>query len=59
MVQVKYEMEKSKNQLGALLRAGFDINKIRLGLEYNFKPKADIKIPNGQTPGSVNNSYFG
>lgn len=47
------------NQLGFLLRGGLELGKTRLGLEYNFIPKADIKIPNGQTIGTVNNSYMG
>jgi opacity protein-like surface antigen len=47
------------NQIGFLLRGGFQLGKTKLGLEYNFIPKADIKIPNGQTIGTVDNSYFG
>ena len=48
-----------KNQLGFLLRGGFEIRNIRYGLEYNFMPKADIKIPNAQTIGTLDNSYLG
>ncbi len=47
------------NQLGLLLRGGLEWGKTKIGLEYNFIPKADIKIPNGQTIGTVDNSYFG
>lgn len=47
------------NQLGFLLRGGLELGKTTLGLEYNFIPKADIKIPNGLTIGTINNSYFG
>ncbi len=47
------------NQVGFLLRGGFELGKTRLGLEYNFIPKADIEIPNGQIIGTVDNSYFG
>ncbi|WP_430410394.1 hypothetical protein [Kordia sp.] len=47
------------NQLGLLLRGGFEWRKTKIGLEYNFIPKADIKIQNNQTIGTVNNSYFG
>lgn len=47
------------NQLGLLLRGGLAWGKTRIGLEYNFIPKADIKIPNGQIIGTVDNSYFG
>ena len=32
-----------KNQVGLLLRGGWESEKLRLGLEYNFISKADIK----------------
>jgi hypothetical protein len=47
------------NQLGLLLRGGVTWRKTRIGLEYNFIPKADISIPNGEKVGTVHNSYFG
>lgn len=47
------------NQLGFLLRGGLEIGTIRYGLEYNFIPKADIEILNGQTIGTIDNSYLG
>jgi hypothetical protein len=47
------------NQLGLLLRGGLEWGKTKIGLEYNFIPKADIKIPNGEIIGTVDNSYFG
>lgn len=47
------------NQVGVLLRGGFELGKLRFGLEYNYIQKADIEIPNGQVIGTVNNSYFG
>lgn len=47
------------NQVGFLLRTGLESNRWRIGLEYNYISKASIKIPNGQTIGSVNNGYFG
>jgi len=49
----------TKNQAGFLLRSGLEIGHTRLGLEYNLIPKADIKMPNGQIIGRVNNSYLG
>lgn len=49
----------TKNQVGFLLRGGFEVGNIRCGLEYNLIPKADIKMPSGQIIGSVNNSYLG
>lgn len=48
-----------KNQLGFLLRGGLEIGNTRYGLEYNFMPKADIKTPNDQTIGTIDNSYLG
>ncbi len=48
-----------KNQLGLLLRGGFEIGNTRLRLEYNFIPKVDIEIPNNQKIGTVDNSYLG
>ncbi len=47
------------NQIGFLIRVGLESGKTRVGLEYNFIPKADIEIPDGQIIGTVNNSYFG
>ncbi|MEM7084843.1 MAG: hypothetical protein AAF489_01595 [Bacteroidota bacterium] len=47
------------NQIGMLLRGGFDLGKTRFGIEYNFIPKADIEIPNDQPIGVVKSSYFG
>lgn len=47
------------NQIGRLLRGGFDLGKTRFGVEYNFIPKADIEIPNDQPLGVVKSSYFG
>ena len=48
-----------KNQLGFLIRGGLEIKNLRYGLEYNFMPQADIKIPNIQTIGTIDNSYLG
>lgn len=50
---------KTDNQLGFLVRGGFEIGNTRYGLEYNFIPKADIEIPNKQIVGTVDNSYLG
>jgi len=47
------------NQVGFLVRGGFELGKTRLGLEYNLVPKADIEIPAGETVGTVENSYLG
>jgi len=51
----EFEVKVNK-QVGVLLRGGFESNRLRFRLEYNFIQKADIKIPNG---GTVNNSYLG
>ena len=47
------------NQLGFLLRGGWESNRLRLGLEYNFILKGDIKTPAGQVIGAVDNSHLG
>lgn len=46
-------------KLGFLFRGGIESNNLRIGLEYNFIPKSDIEEPNGQTIGTVDNSYVG
>ena len=52
------EIEMSK-RVGLLLRGGLELGKMRLGLEYNFIPKSDIKLPEGPTIGTVDISYLG
>ncbi len=47
------------NQLGFLLRGGVHWGKTKFGLEYNFIPKADIKIANDLIIGTAANSYYG
>ncbi|MBG6133745.1 outer membrane protein W [Aquimarina sp. EL_43] len=47
------------NQIGFLLRGGFEFGKTRLGLEYNLIPKADIELPSGQIIGTVDSGYLG
>ena len=47
------------NQPGILFRGGIELDKLIIGLEYNFIPKADIKLPNGQTIGIVDLSFIG
>ena len=58
-----------KNQIGFLLRGGFNLHKLEIGrfdlskfiigLEFNFIPKADVEIPNEQLIGTIDNSYIG
>ena len=48
-----------KNQLGFLIRGGLQFGNTRFGLEYNFIPKADIKIADDQIIGTIDNSYLG
>jgi|GEM_PF-981949 len=48
-----------KSQLGLLVRGGWESDRIRLGLEYNFISKANIEIPSDQKIGSVDNSFLG
>lgn len=47
------------NQIGILLRGGLSLWKLIIGLEFNFIPRADIEMPNGQKIGTVSNSYVG
>ena len=54
--KVEVTLEK---QLGFLVRTGFERNKLRVGLEYNFIPKTDITVPNSTTVGTVNSSFLG
>lgn len=54
------------NQVGFLLRGGLDfrefvvgksdLSKFSVGFEFNYIPKADVEIPNGQTVGTIANS---
>ena len=46
------------NQAGFLIRGGLDIGKFSVGLEFNYILEADIKIPNGQKIGTVNDSFI-
>lgn len=46
-------------RIGFLLRGGLALGKSRLGLEYNFAPKAELEIPNGTKIGIVDLSYLG
>lgn len=48
-----------KSQVGLLVRGGWESDRIRLGLEYNFISKANIQIPDDQKIGSVDNSFLG
>ncbi len=51
------------NTFGVLLRGGFDLSKLiikrldlskfTIGLEFNYIPKADVEISNGQAVGTV------
>lgn len=47
------------NKIGILLRAGIEFRKTRIGLEYNYMPKANIDINSGETIGTVDNRYLG
>ncbi len=48
-----------KGKVGFLIRSGFEFKKLRLDIEYNIIPKSDLKIQEGETIGTVNDSYFG
>ncbi|MEM7572421.1 MAG: hypothetical protein AAF433_05955 [Bacteroidota bacterium] len=44
---------------GLLLRGGVERGNLRIGLEYNLTPKADIKINEEEVIGQLKTSYFG
>lgn len=46
-------------KIGALVRGGFEIKRLRIGVEYNFIPKADIQAPDDEVIGTVKSGYFG
>lgn len=46
-------------ELGALVRAGFEWGKFRMGVEYNLLPKSDLETLNKVKVGTVSNSYLG
>lgn len=50
---------KVNNQLGFLIRGGVESRNLRFGIEYNLISKADLKSPNEEPIGIVNNSYLG
>ncbi len=47
-----------QNQLGFLLRTGFELWKFRLGFEYNLIPRANIRISSNDIIGQINDSYL-
>lgn len=48
-----------KKRIGWLLRGGLERGLLRIGVEYNFVPRANIEIPNDQVIGTVENNYLG
>jgi hypothetical protein len=46
-------------ELGALVRAGFELGKFRMGLEYNLLPISDLENLNKVEIGIVSNTYLG
>lgn len=47
------------NQIGFLFRAGIELEKLIIGLEYNLTPKADIDLSNSETIGTIDLSFVG
>ena len=49
-----------ENRLGLNLRAGFEVQRLKIGLEYNLIPAGELKntSDNDQKIGEVNNSYW-
>ncbi len=48
-----------KKLVGFLLRGGFEMRKLRVGLEYTFLPEADIILPGEETVGTLRSSFLG
>ena len=47
-------------KFGAMVRAGFEWGKFRLGLDYNIIPESELTdIDSGDVIGSAKNGYFG
>jgi len=44
------------NKVGGLLRGGLYIRQFTVGLEFNYIPKTEIELSNGQVIGTMNNS---
>ena len=49
----------SSGETGGLVRAGFEWGKFRMGVEYNFIPDSTLQGVNGESVGTVANSYAG
>ena len=49
----------SSGETGGLVRAGFEWGKFRMGVEYNFIPDSTLQGVNGESVGTVSNSYAG
>jgi len=41
-----------------MLRAGVELNKFRIGVEYNFVPKSNLQDVRGDVVGRATNEYF-
>jgi outer membrane protein W len=50
---------EAKTKMGGLLRAGFEYQHFRLGLEYNIIPRSTLQNASGAAIGTISNSYFG
>jgi outer membrane protein W len=46
-------------KIGGMLRAGFEYQHFRLGLEYNIIPSSKLQNVSGAEIGTISNSYFG
>lgn len=42
-----------------MIRAGVELNKFRIGAEYNFVPSSNLQNVNGDVVGTATNEYFG
>jgi len=46
------------DQVVFLIRGGLEVGKLSVELQFNYVPKADIKIPNGLIIGTVQDSFL-
>ncbi|MNQ79575.1 hypothetical protein D3C85_945230 [compost metagenome] len=50
---------EASGEMGGLVRLGFEWGKFRMGVEYNFIPDSTLQNNNGDSIGTVSNSYAG
>ena len=49
---------EADGKFGGMIRAGFELGKFRMGVDYNFIPKTEFEF-DGEVIGEAKNGYFG